>query len=119
MASPITDMRTRNLALIRFSFAPLGLLFGLRVRNARRTQREKVLRRFQIRLATLSLKKSFQPVKPIHRKREPPIQVPQKQSAQSGPAVALAKADLLSLPARRSERRLGKPFFDFTIQNWK
>ena len=29
MASPITDMRARNLVIIRFSFCPLGLLFGV------------------------------------------------------------------------------------------
>jgi hypothetical protein len=77
VASPTTDMR--NLALIRFSFAPLGLLFGLRVRNRRRTQRAKVLRRFQMRLATLSLEKSHLVVKHNPRKRESPIQF-QKRS---------------------------------------
>jgi hypothetical protein len=29
VTSPITDMRARNLVIIRFSFCPLGLLFGV------------------------------------------------------------------------------------------
>jgi hypothetical protein len=89
-------MRARNLAVIRFSFAPAGITFlGLRVRKRRRTERGEVLRLIQIRLAMYSFENSRQLVKNIRRKRKSPIRV-QEMQPQLQPA-------LLSLSAMISQ----------------